>query len=50
MGSMKTYCDEVLRREVAESSNVVFMNLQYLGQEYHIAFNFSTKRNFSYRI
>jgi hypothetical protein len=27
---MKSYCDELLRREVTETLNVVFMNVQYL--------------------
>jgi hypothetical protein len=30
IGSMKSYCDQVLRREVAETLNVVFMIVQYL--------------------
>jgi hypothetical protein len=30
IGSMQSYCDEVLQREAAETLNVVFMNVQYL--------------------
>jgi hypothetical protein len=30
---MKSYYDEVLRREVAETSNVVFMNVQSLFKD-----------------